>query len=145
MIFGIGFITAFLLMELCAWLAHKYIMHGFLWSIHEGHHQPTGSAFQKNDLFFLIFAIPSWLAIMFGVMQGVYGLTGIGFGIATYGVAYFLVHDILIHRRFNWLDKVQNRYFNAVRRAHRVHHEKRFKEGSESFGMLYIPRKFYKE
>ncbi|MFT6501643.1 MAG: beta-carotene 3-hydroxylase [Crocinitomicaceae bacterium] len=145
MIFGIGFLAAFMLMELCAWLAHKYIMHGFLWSIHEDHHQPTGSAFQKNDLFFLIFAIPSWLSIMFGMMKGVHGLTGIGFGIAAYGVAYFLVHDILIHRRFNWFDKVQNRYFNAVRRAHRVHHEKRFKEDGESFGMLYIPRKFYKE
>lgn len=145
MIFGIGFIAAFLIMELCAWLAHKYIMHGFLWFIHEDHHKPTGKVFQKNDWFFLIFAIPSWLSIMFGVMNGINGLSGIGYGIAAYGVAYFLVHDILIHRRFNWLDNVQNRYFKAVRRAHRMHHEKPFKEDGKYFGMLYIPRKFFKE
>jgi len=33
----IAFIT-FLAMEWVAWAAHKYIMHGFLWNLHEDHH-----------------------------------------------------------------------------------------------------------
>ena len=72
-------------------------------------------------------------------------LTGIGFGISAYGVVYFLIHDVLIHRRFNWFDKAQNKYFKAIRKAHRVHHKQRDKENCECFGMLYIPRKYFKE
>ncbi len=30
---------AFVLMEGVAWFTHKYVMHGFLWSIHRDHHQ----------------------------------------------------------------------------------------------------------
>jgi beta-carotene 3-hydroxylase len=29
----------FLLMEGITWLTHKYVMHGFLWSLHRDHHQ----------------------------------------------------------------------------------------------------------
>ena len=71
MVFIFALILAFLWMEFTAWFVHKYVMHGFLWSIHEDHHQPTGKLFQRNDLFFLIFAIPSWLCIMLGLMHQV--------------------------------------------------------------------------
>ena len=145
MIFGFSFIAAFAFMEFCAWAAHKYVMHGFLWSIHEDHHQPTGKFFQKNDLFFLIFAVPSWLTIMFGFILNQHALTGTGFGIAAYGIAYFLIHDVLIHRRFNWFDNTTNSYFKAIQRAHRVHHEKRFKEDGQCFGMLFVPSKYFKK
>ena len=69
--FVAALILAFILMEGAAWSAHKYLMHGFLWKVHEDHHKPTGHVFQKNDLFFLIFAIPSWLCIMLGVIYEV--------------------------------------------------------------------------
>ena len=49
-------IASFWLMEAVAWLAHKYVMHGFLWNVHQDHHVITGKFFQKNDWFFLIFA-----------------------------------------------------------------------------------------
>ena len=46
-------------MEAITWLTHKYVMHGFLWYLHEDHHQPKyKSLFEKNDLFFVIFASP---------------------------------------------------------------------------------------
>lgn len=144
MIFGFSLTVAFVFMELCAWAAHKYVMHGFLWSVHEDHHQPNGNFFQKNDLFFLIFAIPSWLSIMFGLMFDISTLTGVGLGIAVYGIAYFLIHDVLIHRRFKWFDNSKNKYFEAVKKTHRVHHQKRFKEDGECFGMLYVSRKYFK-
>ena len=140
----IGFILAFILMEGAAWSAHKYLMHGWLWKIHEDHHQPTGKPFQKNDLFFLIFAIPSWLSIMLGIINHVQFSVGLGFGIAAYGLVYFLVHDVLIHRRFNWFDNTQNEYFKAIRKAHKAHHKKRFKEDGKCFGMLVVPRKYFR-
>ena len=144
MLFALAFITAFCSMEFMAWFTHKYIMHGPLWKLHEDHHQPTGKLFQKNDLFFLVFAIPSWLCIMLGMMAGNYFSVGFGGGIALYGLIYFLVHDVLIHRRFNWFDKTENAYFRAIRKAHKVHHKNRFREHGTCFGMLIVPRKYFR-
>lgn len=144
MIIFLFILVAFFGMEFMAWFAHKYLMHGLLWKMHEDHHQPTGKMFQKNDLFFLIFAIPSWLNIMLGFIYKNDIMIGIGFGIAAYGLAYFLVHEILIHRRKKWFDKIDNRYFKAVRKAHKVHHKNQYKEKGTCFGMLFFPAKYYR-
>lgn len=141
--FVIALILAFGLMEFAAWSAHKYLMHGVLWKIHEDHHKVTPRFFEKNDLFFLIFAIPSWLCIMLGFIYEVNFSIGFGFGIALYGVVYFLVHDVLIHRRFKWFDKTNNAYFRAIRKAHKIHHKNQEKEDGECFGMLIVPRKYF--
>lgn len=134
---------AFFGMEFMAWFTHKYIMHGLLWSIHEDHHQPRSKRFEKNDLFFLIFAIPSWLCIMLGLIYGNYVAVAVGFGIMLYGITYFLVHDVLIHRRFKWFDNTNNRYFKAIRKAHKIHHKSMKKEHGSCFGMLIVPRKYF--
>ena len=138
-------LLAFFGMEFMAWATHKYVMHGFMWKVHEDHHHPTKSFFEKNDLFFLIYAIPSWLCIMLGVMYTNWPVVGIGAGIALYGIAYFLIHDVLIHRRFKWFDNTDNPYFRAIRKAHKIHHKKRWREDGECFGMLVVPRKYFKE
>lgn len=136
---------AFLAMELVAWAAHKFIMHGFLWVLHKDHHVKRPGFFEKNDAFFLIFAIPSWLCIMLGVMYNspIAVLTGVG--ILIYGVAYFLVHEVLIHRRFKWFNNTKNIYFRAILRAHKMHHKKLEKDGGESFGMLIIHPKYIRQ
>lgn len=33
------FLATFFFMEFMAWFSHKYIMHGFLWVLHEDHHK----------------------------------------------------------------------------------------------------------
>ena len=145
MMFNIAIIVlTFLVMEGMARLTHKFVMHGFMWYFHEDHHQPTPGFFEKNDVFFLIYAIPSWLLIMFGMMNGNDFRTFIGFGILAYGIGYFLVHEVLIHRRFHWFDKTDNLYFRAIRKAHKVHHKNQFKEEGECFGMLIVPMKYFK-
>jgi beta-carotene 3-hydroxylase len=83
----IAFVT-FLIMEGITWLTHRYVMHGFLWFLHEDHHKKGQGFFEKNDAFFLIFAIPSWLCIMLGLQNQVYWVAAIGSGIALYGLAY---------------------------------------------------------
>ena len=138
-------LIAFFGMEFMAWFTHKYVMHGLLWKVHEDHHQPKPGIFEKNDLFFLIYAIPSWLCIMLGTMYEVWPAVGFGSGIALYGLVYFLVHDVLIHRRFKWFDNTDNAYFRAIRKAHKVHHKNRFKEDGTCFGMLVVPKKYFAE
>ncbi|MCE2928166.1 MAG: hypothetical protein LW817_00870, partial [Candidatus Caenarcaniphilales bacterium] len=96
---------SFCAMEFAANFTHRYIMHGFMWFFHEDHHRPHKGFFEKNDIFFLIFAVPSACFIYFGLSRYFYALAAVGFGILLYGIAYFLVHEVLIHRRFTWLDK----------------------------------------
>ncbi len=137
-------IGVFLLMEAVTWFTHKYIMHGFLWYLHEDHHQPKYSnIFEKNDLFFVIFAIPSILLFYYGLKGGLNFRFFIGLGILLYGMAYFLVHDVLIHRRFKWFDKTKNPYLTGLRKAHKRHHKHLGKEDGECFGMLYVPKKYF--
>lgn len=135
----------FVIMEGMAWLSHRFVMHGFMWHFHEDHHQPHNKKFERNDVFFLIYAIPSWLLTMFGSMNHFDYRFFIGFGIFLYGIAYFLVHDVLIHRRFKWFDNTDNLYFRAIRKAHKIHHKNQYKEDGECFGMLFVPLKYYKE
>ncbi len=135
----------FLFMEAVTWFTHKFIMHGLMWYLHEDHHQPGyPHIFEKNDLFFVIFAIPSILLFYFGLKGGLNYLFFIGLGILLYGIAYFLVHDVLIHRRFKWFDKTNNSYFKGLRKAHKIHHKHLGKEDGECFGMLYVPKKYFK-
>jgi hypothetical protein len=74
-------------MEFMAWATHKFVMHGIMWYFHKDHHQVEPGFFEKNDVFFLIYAIPSWLCIMLGLMNQIYFPVWIGFGIAAYGLA----------------------------------------------------------
>ncbi len=135
-------------MEFVAWFAHKYIMHGFLWVWHEDHHLPHHEKegfFEKNDLFFLVFAIPSALCYILGSATPQFWLFFVGVGISIYGLIYFLIHDVYIHQRFKWFRQLDNRYSRAILRAHGAHHAKQTKQDCESFGLLVIDSKYYKK
>jgi beta-carotene 3-hydroxylase len=148
MLLNIVITTAtFFVMEAVAWNAHKFIMHGFLWSLHEDHHKKNPSSFlEKNDYFFVIFAVPAILCFGLGTFFSEVGfLFYIGLGILIYGIAYFFVHDVFIHQRLKWLRNTDNFYFRAIRRAHKMHHKHLGKEEGECFGMLLVPFKYFKE
>lgn len=142
-------LLVYLLMEPITWFTHKYIMHGFMWKFHEDHHDTRKQVhrfFQKNDVFFLIFAIPSIIMFLIGTFYAGYSyLNLIATGITLYGLTYFFIHDVLIHRRFKFLDKVNNPYFRALRRAHKDHHKHLDKHNGECFGLLLVPRKYFKK
>lgn len=133
----------FLLMEGITWLTHKYVMHGFLWYLHRDHHQPTPGFFEKNDAFFVIFAIPSMMLIYFGTFNDVWWMQALGFGITAYGFAYFMVHDVIIHQRVKLFTRTSNTYVRAIRWAHKMHHKHLDKFEGESFGMLYVAKKYW--
>ncbi|WP_439131949.1 sterol desaturase family protein [Polaribacter sp.] len=146
MIFALITLITFIIMEGVTWCTHKYVMHGFGWFLHEDHHQPGyPHVFEKNDAFFVVFAIPSSLSIFFGLEQQLFWLAAIGFGILFYGLAYFLVHDVLIHQRFKWFKNTKNRYLLGLRKAHKIHHKNMGKEESQCFGMLFVPFKYFKK
>jgi beta-carotene 3-hydroxylase len=140
-------LATFCAMEFVAWATHKYVMHGFLWKLHSDHHRKDHyNVLERNDAFFLIFAIPSMLLFIIGSVQGLHApWLWIGLGILLYGIAYFLVHEVFIHQRIKWLKRTRNPYFLAIRKAHKVHHKHLQKEHGECFGMLIVPLKYWKE
>lgn len=134
-----------MLMECVTWLTHKYVMHGLMWYFHADHHQPKyENVFERNDIFFVIFAIPSIVLFYYGVEGGINYLFFIGLGITIYGFCYFMIHDVLIHQRFKWFKNTKNKYLVGLRKAHKVHHKHLGKEHGECFGMLFVPFKYYK-
>ena len=136
-------LLTFFLMEGITWLTHRFIMHGFLWYLHEDHHKKGTGFFEKNDAFFLIFAIPSWLCIMLGLQYQVYWAAAIGAGIALYGFAYFVVHEVIIHQRFKFFTRSNNTYIRTIRWAHKMHHKHLEKQEGESFGMLFVAKQYW--
>lgn len=140
------FLTTFSIMEFMAWFTHKYIMHGFLWSLHKDHHKKDhDSWFERNDAFFIFYAVVSMSFIMLGNNSDFWIGYPIGFGIMAYGAAYFMVHDIFIHQRFKIFRNANNWYARGVRRAHKIHHKHLGKEEGECFGMLFVPFKYFKK
>ncbi|MDN3618844.1 sterol desaturase family protein [Polaribacter undariae] len=146
MIFVLITLGVFLFMECVTWVTHKFVMHGFGWYLHADHHQPKyQGVFEKNDAYFIVFAIPSILLFYFGTYTEYTFLFFIGLGILFYGIAYFLVHDVLIHQRFKWFKYTNNRYLRGLRKAHKMHHKHLGKEEGECFGMLFVPFKYFKK
>ena len=72
-----------------------------------------------------------------------YWVVSIGAGIALYGFAYFLVHEVIIHQRIKIFTRSNNRYIRAIRWAHKMHHKHLHKEEGESFGMLIVAKKYW--
>ena len=139
------FLATFFIMEFNAWFTHKYIMHGFLWHIHRDHHKKDhGGWFERNDLFFIFYAVVSMMCWYLWGQYDLWYCLPIGIGIMAYGLAYFIVHDIFIHQRFKWLRNIDNKYARGVRRAHKIHHKHLGKDKGENFGMLIVPRKYFK-
>ncbi len=150
-------LVPYLLMEAVAWLSHKYVMHGFLWRWHRDHHvndlrtetekNSSHCVWEKNDLFFLIYAAPTVILMIIGFLTGFFPLVLIAIGITLYGFTYFVLHEIVYHRRMRipFLQNRHNRYIRALIRAHRGHHHPKGQTGFNSFGLLVFPRKYFKE
>jgi len=137
---------SFFSMEGVAWLAHKYLMHGLLWSLHRDHHKKeVYGFFEHNDFFFLIFATPGIACLALGIYSSATWCLFVGIGISLYGLCYFLVHDLFIHQRFKIFRNSDNWYLRAIRRAHKMHHKHLGKEDGECFGMLWVPMKYFNE
>jgi len=133
----------FLFMEGVAWFAHKYIMHGVLWVWHRSHHRVHPHPLERNDLFALVFSIPSVSLIVLGYeVESVAWLKFVGYGILAYGLFYFIFHDVIVHRRIKIKFQAKHQYLRRIINAHYVHHEKHTKEGGEAFGFLYAPKKY---
>lgn len=132
------FLAALAGMEAVAYLTHRFVMHGPLWSLHRSHHEPRASGVEWNDLFGLFFAVPSVACIYLGVRDGSW-LLPLGLGMTAYGAIYFLFHDIVVHRRVPVRGVPKWGYLRRIIKAHLIHHKTHTRDGARSFGFLYAP------
>jgi beta-carotene 3-hydroxylase len=136
-------VGTFLFWEFVAWFTHKYIMHGILWTWHRSHHTVHNHSLERNDLFALVFSIPSiGIFYYYSLVQYNPYLLAVGLGIFLYGLFYFIFHDIIVHQRIRWRPGRKSRYLERMIHAHYVHHSKHSKENCEAFGFLYAPKKY---
>lgn len=121
-------------MELVAWSAHRYIMHGPAWAWHRDHHEPHDHTLEKNDLFAIV---GTGVAIALFCLGWLWEpLWWVAVGVTIYGVIYTLIHDGLVHQRFwRWVPK--RGYAKRLVQAHRLHHATVGKEGGVSFGFVW--------
>ena len=136
-------IFTFLFMEFVAWFTHKYIMHGILWKWHKSHHTVHNYTFERNDLFAIVFSIPSIVLIFLGTYFDQFEiLLYFGIGILMYGIFYIVFHDVIVHRRIKIKFKSKSPYMKRIMHAHYIHHKKHTKENCEAFGFLWAPKKY---
>lgn len=128
-------------MEGFAYAAHRWLMHGPGWFLHASHHRPREGNWELNDLYFVIFALPSILLLLGGVQWG-WGAwaVAVGAGIAAYGAIYLGFHDIIVHQRLPYRFVARSAYMKRIVQAHRLHHVVETREGNVSFGFLVAPR-----
>jgi len=137
MLINLGlFVGTVIAMEGVAWLTHRYVMHGWGWAWHESHHRPRRGVFEKNDLFAVVGTAISMTLIALGSAD--HGPTWwIGWGMAGYGLLYFVFHDGLVHRRWPLKWQPQGGYLKRLIQAHKMHHAGHDKHGCISYGFLY--------
>lgn len=133
------FVLTVALMEGFAYVAHRWVMHGWGWALHKSHHEPRTGMFEKNDWYAVIFAAPAIALIAGGVFAGVPALIWVGAGITMYGAIYAGFHDVLVHRRIRHGWNPRSRYLKRIVQAHRLHHAVESKHGTVSFGFLWAP------
>ena len=136
----VTFIATVIGMEAFAYVAHRWVMHGPGWFLHASHHRPRDGAWELNDLYAVIFAVPSIVLLLGGVQLGWWpGCTWIGAGIATYGAIYAGFHDVIVHRRLPTRYLPRSAYMKRIVQAHRLHHVIGTRLGAVSFGFLVAP------
>ena len=134
--------AAFAVMEVAAYVLHRFVFHGLLWRLHRTHHDPAhghGDGLEWNDLFSVGFGALS-VGLLWAGRADPLASTAfpLGVGIAVYGALYFVLHDLYAHGRLGPV-KMRNPAAQSVKRAHGRHHQSLSKEGQEPYGLFLFP------
>jgi beta-carotene 3-hydroxylase len=130
--FALIIIVTTVLMEFVSYLAHRFIYHGIGWIFHKSHHSRRDGVFEWNDIFPMCFSAIAISVMAWGVMDPSRAdAVAIAIGVSAYGMIYFFIHDLYIHRRAKWL-RIRIPFLQKVKRAHAIHHA----YGGEPYGLL---------
>ena len=132
--FALIVLLSFVAMEFVSYLAHRFIYHKLLWALHRSHHSPRSGPFELNDLFPVFFAAASIVLMLKGLSDpALKDVLAMSIGITVYGMIYFFIHDLYVHRRIKWLS-LRIPFLLTIKKAHAIHH----REGGEPYGLLFF-------
>jgi beta-carotene 3-hydroxylase len=132
--FALIFVVTFIGMELFSYLAHRFVYHGWGWPIHKSHHSARKGVFERNDIFPALFATITAAFMIYALSEaGSLELTAVATGITSYGMVYFAIHDLYVHRRVRRFP-VRIPFLRRLKQAHVVHH----RYGGEPYGLLFF-------
>jgi len=125
-------IVSFVGMEFFSYLVHRFVYHKLMWILHKSHHTRREGMFELNDLFPLTFATVTIFLMVKGIAEGSGSdLLAASIGIALYGMVYFTIHDLYVHRRAKFVS-LKIPWLIKVKKAHALHH----RYGGEPYGLL---------
>jgi beta-carotene 3-hydroxylase len=123
---------SFAAMEFISYLAHRFIYHGLGWVFHKSHHEPRAGAFEWNDIFPATFASITIALMAFATSDPTRSdILAMSIGISLYGLIYFIIHDLYVHRRAKWF-RFRFPFLFKLKQAHAIHH----RYGGEPYGLL---------
>jgi beta-carotene 3-hydroxylase len=126
-------------LEIASIFMHKYLFHGPLWFLHKSHHAPRKGFWENNDVFSLFFA---GVSIVLFLTSRSAPLEDYRFwlasGMTTFGLGYFVVHDIWAHKRAFRRSRAPWSWIDGLVHAHRHHHRMTTKDGTGPYG-LFLP------
>jgi beta-carotene 3-hydroxylase len=125
-------VVSFVGMEFFSYLVHRFVYHKLMWVLHKSHHTRREGMFELNDLFPLTFATVTIFLMVKGIAAGSGSdLLAASIGIALYGMVYFTIHDLYVHRRAKFVS-LNIPWLTKVKKAHAIHH----RYGGEPYGLL---------
>jgi len=125
-------VVSFVGMEFFSYLVHRFVYHKLMWILHKSHHTRRDGMFELNDLFPLTFATVTIVLMVKGIAEGSGSdLLAASIGIALYGMVYFTIHDLYVHRRAKVVS-LKIPWLIKVKKAHALHH----RYGGEPYGLL---------
>ncbi len=125
-------VVSFAGMEFFSYLVHRFVYHKLMWILHKSHHTRREGMFELNDLFPLTFATVTVFLMVKGSAEGSGSdLLAASIGIALYGMVYFTIHDLYVHRRAKFVS-LKIPWLIRVKKAHALHH----RYGGEPYGLL---------
>ena len=128
------FLVTFTAMELFSYLVHRFVYHRWAWFIHKSHHSPRKGIFEWNDIFPVTFSVITIALMVYAFSKGGNPrLVALSTGITAYGLSYFVVHDLYVHRRVKSL-RLQIPLLRPLKQAHAVHH----RSGGEPYGLFFF-------
>lgn len=133
-LFVILVFVTFLAMELFSYVVHRFLYHGWAWCIHKSHHSPRKGVFEWNDIFPTTFAALTIALATYAVADPIgLELLAVAVGTTAYGIMYFVIHDLYIHRRVKHFS-LRIGFLRKVKQAHALHH----RYGGEPYGLLFF-------
>ncbi len=124
--------VAAILMEPISAAIHRWFGHGPGWVLHRSHHEDELVGLEANDVIPAVSALLTMVAFWVGVsVPGAAAAVPLALGATIYGLAYFVLHDLYIHRRIPLLPR-RVAWLEPIRLAHLEHHS----TGTGNWGIL---------